>query len=154
MSRYEKANTIPGTRSCHHFRPVSETEIHGKKFSNDDINVIDYFFVNPTQNFYNVNVLPNDYTTCIYDGDCWVVLVESVNVEEQDATCNFLHYSGKPCTYYWPQREDRAYVPLNKFIAILDPPMSSSNGRKYIFDKAQIENSYKSFQSGKNSTKK
>ena len=86
MSRYEKANTIPGTRSCHHFRPVSETEIHGKKFSNDDINVIDYFFVNPTQNFYNVNVLPNDYTTCIYDGDCWVVLVESVNVEEQDAT--------------------------------------------------------------------
>ena len=43
---------------------------------------------------------------------------------------------------------------LNKFIAILDPPMSSSNGRKYIFDKAQIEKSQKSFAISTNSKRR
>ena len=129
---------------------MSATQIQGKKFSSDTTYVIDHFFVKPTQSSAEVNVLPNK-CNLIYDDDWWVVLVETVNVEEQDATCNFLHRTGQSEYYYWPQTQDRAYVPLNKFLAILDPPRSSSNGRKYLFDKKQIEQSDTAF---KNQQKK
>ena len=143
----ETAKTIPGTRICHHFEPISTNGIRGKKFSCDNSIIIDHLFVkNAAQILPEVNVLPNDYATCIFYDEWWVVLIEAINFEEQDATCNFMHPTGKADYYYWPETLDRAYAPLNKFITVLDAPMSSSNGRKYIFEKKLIEYSCEVFQ--------
>ena len=35
--RYSLGDTIPGTRSCHHFEPVSTTSIDGKQLSDDTV---------------------------------------------------------------------------------------------------------------------
>ena len=34
---------------------------------------------------------PNDYVACIFDSFWWLVLVDSINVEEKDLTYNFMH---------------------------------------------------------------
>ena len=110
--------------------------IKGKRFSNDSSYFINHCFENNTS-FQPVDVLEQDYASCIYDGHWWVVLVEHINVNERDATCNLLHPRGQAHFYYWPETADRAFVPLNKFIKILTTPQSSSNGRKYFLYKTK-----------------
>ena len=116
--RYELGDTVLGTRSCHHFVPTSQYTIEGKQLSIDTTVFITHSFLDmpAPQNETLESLKCNDYITCCFDGFWWLALIEMVNKEEKDLTCNFLHPHGPTSQFHWPHGDDRRYVPLNKVI--------------------------------------
>ena len=95
-ARYSLGNTVPGTRSCHHFEPSSTTLIKGKQLSDEHVYTIKDHSSSalPTAGEIVSTLKPNDYATCIFYGFWWLVLVDLINAEEKDATCTFMHLHG------------------------------------------------------------
>ena len=142
--RYKKGSTIPGTRSCHHFVPISTTAVKAKKLNDDT----EYFIAKhtfssmPTTAEMGRTIRPNDYATVLFDGYWWLVLATEVNEEQKDVTCKFMHPHG-PVTennFHWPRTSDLGYVPINKFIKRVDPPVCNSNsGRQYRLNEKDLK---------------
>ena len=65
--------------------------------------------------------------------------LKSVNCEEKDLTCSFMHPHGPSNKFYWPQSDDCAYVPFSKVIMKVATPKSSNNGRQYFLQKDEVE---------------
>ena len=74
-ARYFLGDTVSGTRSCHHFEPISTTLIKGKRLSDDQVYYIkDHSFsAMPTASEIAATLKPNDYATCIFDRFWWLV---------------------------------------------------------------------------------
>ena len=102
-ARYSVGNTVPGTRSCHHFEPSSTTSIKGKQLSDEHVYFIKDHSLSalPTVSKIALTLKPNDYATCIFDGFWWLVLVDLINPEEKDVTCKFMHPHG-PTVFIGP----------------------------------------------------
>ena len=94
--RYRLGDTVPGNRSCHHFGPSSTTLVKGKQLSDEHVYTIKDHPSSalPTASEIALALKPNDYATCIFDGFWWLVLGDSINVEEKDVTCKFMHPDG------------------------------------------------------------
>ena len=128
-ARYWLGDTVPGTRSCHHFEPSSTTLIKEKQLSEHVYTIKDHYFsALPTASEIVLTLKPNDYATCICGGFWWLVLVDSINVEEKDvAWCgmqvNASSWSNKQysLTLYWWY----GHVPFNKFIMAVETPQYS-----------------------------
>ena len=69
----------------------------------------------PTASEIALALKPNDYATCSFDGFPWLVLVHSINVEEKDVTCKFMHPDYSKNNIHCPCNDDMGYVPFNKF---------------------------------------
>ena len=69
----------------------------------------------PTASEIALALKPNDYATCIFDGFWWLVLVDSINVEEKDVACKFMHPDYPTNNIHCPCTDDMGYVPINKF---------------------------------------
>ena len=82
---YELGDTIPGTRSCHHFVPTSKYTIEGKQLSIDTTVFITHSFLGmlAPQNKNLESLKCNDYITCCFDGLWWLALIEVVNKEKR-----------------------------------------------------------------------
>ena len=91
--RYAEGDTVPGTRSCHHFEPISTTSVRAKQLSDDESFLIQNhsFLMMPTAEEMEKSLQPNDYAACLYDGYWWVVLIDTVNLDNKDVTCKFMH---------------------------------------------------------------
>lgn len=137
--RYKLGDTVPGTRSCHYFKPTSQFTIQGKQLSADTTIFIDHSFLDmPTPLDETLELLKcNDYITCIFDGYWWLALIESVNREEKDLTCKFLHPHGPSHQFHWPTNRDRGYIPLSKVVMRVQTPSISVNGRTYFITKEE-----------------
>ena len=48
----------------------------------------------PTASEIALALKANDYTTCIFYGFWWLVLVDSIDVEEKNMPCMFMHPDG------------------------------------------------------------
>ena len=122
--RYLLGDTVPGKTSCHYFEPSSITSIKGKQLNNEYVHTIkDHsFFVLPTVSEIALTLKPNDYATSIFDDCWWLVLVDSINLEEKDATFKFMHPHGPTNNFYWPHNDDIGYVPFNNFIKTVKTP--------------------------------
>ena len=134
--RYDKGDTVPGTRSCHHFESTSTNSIRGKQLSVDQSYMIKNHTLTtiPTSEEMEKLLQPNDYAACLFDGFWWIVLINTVNLKDKDVTCSFMHPHGptKDKYFYWPQREDSAWVPFGKFIMKIDQPKcTSKRGRQF-----------------------
>ena len=70
------------------------------------------------------------------------MLATEVNEEQKDVTCKFMHPHG-PVTennFHWPRKSDLGYVPINKFIKRVDPPVCNSNsGRQYRLNEKDLK---------------
>ena len=86
----------------------------------------------PIANEIALTLKPNDYATCIFDGFWWLGLVDSINMEEKDGTCKFMHPHGPTNNFHWLHTDDMGYVPFNKFIITIETPQCSSNGRQFL----------------------
>ena len=140
-SQYKLGDTVPGTRSCHHFVPTSMYTIEGKQLSIDTVLFVDHSFLNmpASQNETVESLKPNDYVTCCFDGFWWLVLIDAVNKEEKDLTCKFLHSHGPSNQFHWPRGDDRGYVPFNKVIMKIETPRTSVNERTLnYFDRQKV----------------
>ena len=140
-SRYKLGSTVPGTRNCHHFEPISTTAIQGKHLSIDNLFPV----------FHSFSMLPEyehdqiisslkrmDYVTCEYNSFWWLALIDDLNVDEKDVTCKFMHPHGPTNNFYWPLCDDKAYVPYNKIIMKVKTPNTSSNGRQYNISEEEL----------------
>ena len=86
----------------------------------------------PTSAEIALTIKPNDYATCLFNGYWWLVLVDTVHVEQKDITCKFMH-PHSPVTnnnFHWPRTEDSGFVPFDKFIMKVGTPQCTSSSRR------------------------
>ena len=149
--RYLNGDTIPGTRSCHQFEPVSSNVIRAKQLSDDATYLINnhHFSAMPTAAEIGLTVKINDYATVLFHGYWWLVLVTEIDMEQKDVECKFLHPHG-PVTdnnFHWPQTNDKGFVPFDKFIMKVDTPQCTSNsGRQYRMKAEELKHTNRVFE--------
>jgi hypothetical protein len=136
--RFECIHAVPGTRSYHQFIPVSEVEIGVKRCSSDENFSLKYNFMQ-TSHDKSYHFKESMYIACVYDGEWWLGLITSLNLEEQDATVKFLHPHGPSRSFYWPEKDDYCEVPLIHILSSVDT-LSTQTGRQYTIENSETDN--------------
>ncbi len=144
QQRFIEARTLPGTRSFHHFEPLSATVIAVKRVSEDVDYDMRYDLVLgkrvDTEIPEAAEVKASDFVLCSYDKEFWIGFVESVNKDEDDAFIKFMHPPYPARSYTWPTREDTCFVPLvNILCTISTPETVTSTGRQYKISEADVQ---------------
>lgn len=75
----------------------------------------------------------NDYVTCCFDGYWWVALIDTVNIEEKDFKCTFLHPHGPSTQFRWPRGKDEGFVPVTKIIMKIDIPTNICKWKDILY---------------------
>ena len=86
--RFSSGNTVPGTRSSHHFIPLSSSKIVHKPSTEDESHTGTHDFNLPTT-FQLCDIRPMTYVICLYDSFWWVGLVNQV-AEQGDVKIQFM----------------------------------------------------------------
>ena len=76
---YTMAKTVSGTRSFHHFVPLSATKVATKKLSEDDKYDLEFQFCN-TMHVTVTELEVNQYIDCVYDHAVWIGVVIEINI--------------------------------------------------------------------------
>ena len=127
--RFEEGKTVPGTRSSHHFIPLSASQI-GHKLCNEDVSFADiHDFKIPTQVDIG-DIAPSSYISCVYNSLWWVGLVNKVDEEQGDVYVQFMHPHGPRKTFNWPQAGDSCYIPIKNIVCAIQAP-TTITGRTY-----------------------
>ena len=79
-------------------------------------------------------MLANMTTVCLY-----FCIVSYVSMEHSDINVKFVHPKAPAKKFFWPDREDVSWIPLNHMICRVEPPSSGSTARYYSFDEADID---------------
>ena len=74
-TRFESGKTIPGTRSFHHFSPLSEGEVTYKRVSDDEVvaGTFKFFDVVLADHISHITIM--EFIACQYDSLWWVGLL-------------------------------------------------------------------------------
>ncbi|KAG1677288.1 hypothetical protein GQR58_013951 [Nymphon striatum] len=126
--------TVPGTRSYHHYTPISTTEISYKRTSEHEFE--QHFNLSKAVQVINDDApLPNlnDFVACRYDTFWWVGIVDEIEAEKKDFKIKFMHPHGPSKRFSWPERDDSCWVPINNMIAVIGVSTTRS-GRIYEID--------------------
>ena len=136
-TRYKNATTVDGTRSYHHFIPVSNHQVSFKKTSEDVDFTGTYSFALGAFTAPRKAFQIGNYIACKYDGRWWIGLIEEISEENRDVGVNFLHPPGPTKSFSWPRRKDFCHVPFINVLTVISPPKASPTGRVYnITDKS------------------
>ena len=148
-TRFQNGGTIPGTRSYHHYIPISSTKISFKTTS-EDINFAGSTPISktikehvPTQNELCKFKLM-DVVACKYDSFWWIGTIEKIDKENSDLMVKFMHPHGPSKKFSWPNRDDCCWVPFNNILININVPTTRS-GRMYEIsdtDYVKIVNKY------------
>ena len=104
--RFAKSKTVPGTRSSHHFVPISCNKI-ANKLRKEDREFLQFDFDKSlSEEIDTKNIKCFLYVSCIYNTFWWVDIVTEVNVHEGDSKIQFLHPHGPKKTFTWPSVPD------------------------------------------------
>ena len=131
--RFSNATRFKGTRKHHKFIPqgneISMSRVSGgSALSYIQSNEIDITMITP-----------GSYYACRYDGDWFFCIVNFVSLEHHDVNVKFLHPKGPAKSFFWPEREDICWVPLNEIICKVDPPSAGSSARSYGFSQSDVQ---------------
>ena len=129
-TRFESGKTIPGTRSYHHFSPLSEGEVSYKRVSDDEAEAgkFKFFDIVTADQVSDVKIM--EFIACQYDSFWWVGLVQEIDQEQEDILVKFMHPHGPSLNFTWPTRDDQCWVPFDMFICKVDTP-DTTTGRTY-----------------------
>ena len=111
---FSRGNTVPGTRSSHHFIPLSSFKVAHKLSSEDEFHAGTHD-VNLSTTFELCDIRPITYVTCLFDSFWWVGLVTQVDVEQGDVKVQFMFLYGSGRTFDWPENEDHAMCQSKTF---------------------------------------
>ena len=130
FKRFESGRTIPGTRSFHHFLPLSEGKVTYKRVSDDEVaaGTFTFFDIVLADQISNIKIM--EFIACQYDSFWWIGLVKEIGHEQGDILVKFMHPHGPSRTFKWPAREDLCWVPFDKFMCKVDAP-NTMTGRMY-----------------------
>ena len=131
--RFSRGNTVPGTRSSHHFIPISSSKIAHKLSSEDESHVGTHDFNLPTT-FPLCHIRTMTYVACLCDSFWWVGLVTQVDAEKGDVKVQFLVPHGPRKTLNWPETEDSYYVPIKNILFQISSPTTTTGGTYKIPD--------------------
>ena len=101
---FARSKTMTGTRSSHHFVPIS------------------------------CNKIVSMYVSCICDAFWWVGIVTEVNVHKGDLKIEFLHPHGPRKTFSWPSVADKCFVPVSNILCIITAPTTITRQMYWISD--------------------
>ena len=142
---------LPGTKSFHHYTPISTEEIGVKRVSTDQ----EYEFIfnfktgkyreeteigsSPTQQ-PTISISGGEYVVCMCEGKRRVGVVMSINDEEKEAKIRFMYPPLPTTSLSWPSRIVECNVPLLRILMELTPPISTtSSGRSYSVTSDDLE---------------
>ena len=109
--RFAKSNTVPETRSSHHFVLISCKKI-AHKFTSEDREFLQFDFNKTlTEEIDIKNLKCFSFLSCIYDTFWRVAIVTEVKVHEDDLKIEFLHPHGPRKTFSWPSVADKYFGP-------------------------------------------
>ena len=135
---------LPGTKSFHHFIPLSTEVIAVKTVSTDE--EYDSVFNFRTGKWDGqdaspaVSVTGGEFVVCEYGKQFWIGTVLTVDDIEKDCLIQFMHPHLPANSFTWPQpRADQCNVPYNKLRLVIKAPVTSS-GRTYVIHQDDIEN--------------
>ena len=74
----------------------------------------------------------------VYDGSWWLVLIDTVNAEEKDFTCKFMHPHSPTDKFHWPRSDGKGYIPFTKVIMKVNTPKCSENGRTFFIQEDEL----------------
>ena len=74
QERFTDGKTIPGTRSSHHFTPLSRSQI-GNMLTSEDDSFVDTFKFNLPTTLEITDISPSTSVTYLYDSFWWVGMV-------------------------------------------------------------------------------
>ena len=148
--RFSTAKTVPGTRSFHHFIPVSENTIATKRISEDEKHSLVFCFNSEQQpkSMSMSQILMSSYIACVYNNQWFFGLVLSKNEEENDVEISFLRLHGPSPSFYWPVRRKTCCIPINHILCTVTAPSTTSYGRVYRFvhsDVAVVQQKFSAF---------
>lgn len=142
-ARFARGNTVPGSRSSHHFAPLSTSNI-GHKLTSEDESYTDNHDFNLPSILEISDISPMQYVTCVYNSFWWIGIVNEINAEEGDVTVKFMHPHGPRKTFNWPQIEDTWFVPIKKILCVVSP--TTYTGRTYKITDEEYEKTISAFQ--------
>ena len=123
--QFPRGNTVSGTRSSHHFIPLSSSKIAHKLSSEDESHAGTHDFNLPTT-FQLCDIRPMTYVTCLYDSFWWVGLVTQVDVEQGDVKVQFMFPYGPHKILNWPETEDSCCVPIKNILCQISSPTTTT----------------------------
>ena len=138
--RYQKASTLPGTRSFHHFVPLTETVIGAKRVSSENDYTIKYDIVGGLEIDKvgeNLLVKCSDFIICRYDQHFWLGFTISVDEIYDDVEVKFMHPAFPSMSFTWPQKEDICFVPKPHILYIVKAPITTT-GRSYKLHRSDV----------------
>ena len=115
---FSKSKTMPGTRSSHHYVPISCNKI-AHKLTSEDREFLQYDFEKSMTKEINIKD-----TKCFWYASClcnifWRVgIVTEVNVHEGDLKIEFLLPQGPRKTFSWSSVANKCFVTASTFYAL------------------------------------
>ena len=85
------------------------------------------------------NITPGSDYAYKYDNDLYFCIINYVFMEHGDVNMKFMHPKAPAKKFFWPDREDVCWIPLNHMICRVKPPSYSSTTQYYPFDEAGID---------------
>lgn len=136
--RFEKCQTVAGTRDNHQFKPASQNSVTVSRVSSDSVSFVAHLYQPETQALgLKVSELqPGQFVACIYDNVWWIGNICDISVSEHDALIDFMHPHGPAASFHWPLRKDTCWVPEQHIIAVLPAPSACATGRSYSYPEA------------------
>ena len=128
--RFSRGNTVPDTRSNHHFIPLSSSSKFAHKLSiEDESHAITHDFNFPTT-FQLRDIRPMTYVSFLYDSFWWVGLATQIDVGQGDVKGLFMFPHGPRETFNWPETYDSCYLPMKNILCQIASP-TTTTGRTY-----------------------
>ena len=139
VSRYNKARTVPGTRSFHQFVPISSNSIGAKHVSEESEYSLVFNFesaISPHQ----LQLKISQFVVCLYDNLYWVGMITEIDDANEDVNINFMHNHLPTRSLKWPTRDDVCHVPRTHIICTIETPsLLTSTGRQYVLNSDDLK---------------
>ena len=146
--RFAKSNTMTGTRSSHHFAPISCSKI-AHKLTREDSEFLQFDFDKSlTEEIDIKNIKCFSYVSYIYNTFWWVGIVTEVNVHEGDLKIEFLHPHRPRKTFSWSSVADKYFVPASNVLCVITAP-TTTTGRMYQITDTDFEQTLKAYENHK-----
>ena len=122
--------TLPGTRSSHHFVSISCNKI-AHKLTSEESEFLQFDF---NKSLTKEIGTKKSSVFRIYDTFWWVFIVTEVNVHEGDLKIEFLHPHGPRKTFICPSVADKCFAPASNILCIITAPTTTTGQMYRILD--------------------
>ena len=132
--RFAMAKTLSGTRSYHHYKPLSTRSIGFKRTSEDE-SFLAMDIVTGVIETTHKQILVNDLTlhtfvACRYDSFWWIGVINKIDKEQNDVKIQFMHPHGPSKRFTWPSSDDVCWIPTANILTQINVP-TTRTGRIY-----------------------